>query len=318
MREPTIGEIDLEIQGILAEEEKVRSWLRYEREESKLSPIVWYSLYQGEELMGKLVITDNNAKLDWHWEKFNDAFADTLDLVLIRPLTRWSLDQKGLSLEAMLTTDPSGEIRFRTNEDNPRRLETFLENSVLGNVLDYLAKEFKDGKSVHSYKLENGATYQLILDTANPKRSENGFALDALYTIAPENRPNQIYDLTNVITFSGMQLTNDRVKLVGECNNQSEFIQERFNSIWANMLQDFNSSRTVAQVPDGADAATNTKGLRVPKAGSKKFNEWKAIWRKVKGHWRGGRDYTYLANLANVGVDTIADIVKAGDAGLLD
>ena len=56
---------------------------------------------------------------------------------------------------------------------------------------------------------------------------------------------------------------------------------------------------------------------RIPKQ-AKRLNDWKAAWRKVKGRWKGGGNYRELAQLANVSPETIADIVKAGDAGLLD
>jgi hypothetical protein len=56
---------------------------------------------------------------------------------------------------------------------------------------------------------------------------------------------------------------------------------------------------------------------RIPKPG-KRLNDWKAAWRKVKGGWHGGNNYRQLAKIANVSEETIADIVKAGDAGLLD
>lgn len=56
---------------------------------------------------------------------------------------------------------------------------------------------------------------------------------------------------------------------------------------------------------------------RIPKQG-KRLNDWKAAWRKIKGRWRGGDSYKALARLAGFSPETIADIVKAGDAGLLD
>ena len=55
-----------------------------------------------------------------------------------------------------------------------------------------------------------------------------------------------------------------------------------------------------------------------PKVGTKPFVRWQAAWRKVKGHWKGGSSYSMLAKQVGVSEDTIAKIVKAGDAGLLD
>ncbi len=56
---------------------------------------------------------------------------------------------------------------------------------------------------------------------------------------------------------------------------------------------------------------------RVPKQ-PKRLNDWKVAWRKVKGRWKNGGNYMELAQAANCSTETIADIVKAGDAGLLD
>lgn len=59
--------------------------------------------------------------------------------------------------------------------------------------------------------------------------------------------------------------------------------------------------------------------LRCPRKGTKPFTKWQAAWRKVKGYYRNGEiSYKKLAEMAKVGESTIADIVKAGDAGLLE
>ena len=70
---------------------------------------------------------------------------------------------------------------------------------------------------------------------------------------------------------------------------------------------------------DAAQVGAENEALpRCPKKGTKKHNDWKAAWRKVKGGWHGGSNYQQLAQLAHVSEETIADIVKAGDAGLLE
>jgi hypothetical protein len=48
------------------------------------------------------------------------------------------------------------------------------------------------------------------------------------------------------------------------------------------------------------------------------LNDWKAAWRKIKGHWKGGSEYDALAKSAGVSRATIVKILKAGGAGLLD
>ena len=70
------------------------------------------------------------------------------------------------------------------------------------------------------------------------------------------------------------------------------------------------------QEPQAVGAAKSE--IRCPKKGSKKYNDWKAAWRKVKGRWKGGDSYKSLAQFAQVSPETMADIVKAGDAGLLE
>jgi hypothetical protein len=60
------------------------------------------------------------------------------------------------------------------------------------------------------------------------------------------------------------------------------------------------------------------RALKCPREGSKRRNDWKAAWRKIKGHYKGGTSYQKLAEMAEVSKDTVSKIVKAGDAGLLD
>jgi hypothetical protein len=61
----------------------------------------------------------------------------------------------------------------------------------------------------------------------------------------------------------------------------------------------------------------------VPKK-NKSRNEWRARWARIKGEWKGGKSsYKNLADkLSNMDLptsaETVAKIVKAGDAGLLD
>lgn len=62
----------------------------------------------------------------------------------------------------------------------------------------------------------------------------------------------------------------------------------------------------------------NKTPIRVPTSVKVK-NEWKAVWRQVKTKWRSGNSsYKELAEFAGMGESTIADIVRAGDANLLD
>jgi hypothetical protein len=66
-----------------------------------------------------------------------------------------------------------------------------------------------------------------------------------------------------------------------------------------------------------AQESTRISQPRVPKQ-PKRLNDWKAAWRKVRGKWKNAATYTELAQIAGFSSETIADIVKAGDAGLLD
>ena len=50
----------------------------------------------------------------------------------------------------------------------------------------------------------------------------------------------------------------------------------------------------------------------------KRLPDWKAAWQRIKGERKRGSSYKELATAARLSPETVADIVKAGDAGLLD
>lgn len=95
-----------------------------------------------------------------------------------------------------------------------------------------------------------------------------------------------------------------------------QLLEELNNEILDNFKMLVSEDRTTNQ-------ANETKlekkvSPRLPKQ-VKRLNDWKAAWRKVKGKWRGGGStYQELSQSANVSPATIAKILKAGDAGLLD
>jgi len=93
------------------------------------------------------------------------------------------------------------------------------------------------------------------------------------------------------------------------------WLEELSNEIQEHFKQSSGEDQRATQV---GKMKSESKVLpRIPKQ-PKRLNDWKAVWRKVKGRWKGGSNYQELAKLANVSTETIADIVKAGDTGLLD
>ncbi len=80
----------------------------------------------------------------------------------------------------------------------------------------------------------------------------------------------QVYELHDAMEFSGKQLTNDRVQIIGEINNESDFIRERFESVWASTLQAFGT-QPISTHTDAAQvnaAKTEEKSApRIPFAG---------------------------------------------------
>lgn len=68
MYEPTLEEIDIKIQEVLIDARKNRqSWFRFEREESRVSRIVWYTLYKNDRLWVKLSLTAKGNKGVFEW-----------------------------------------------------------------------------------------------------------------------------------------------------------------------------------------------------------------------------------------------------------
>jgi hypothetical protein len=100
-----------------------------------------------------------------------------------------------------------------------------------------------------------------------------------------------------------------------EMEKRYEWLEGLSNEIREHFKQSVGEEQRVAQV--GKTKPESKVLPRVPKQ-LKRLNDWKAAWRKVKGRWKGGSTYQELAKLANLSTETIADIVKAGDAGLLD
>lgn len=102
-------------------------------------------------------------------------------------------------------------------------------------------------------------------------------------------------------------------------------ILERFELVDQGKVQtskDDPSNNETAEVkphlaPVDASKSERKVTIRIPRQ-PKRLHDWKVVWRKIKGGWKSGDDYRKLAKMAGVSEKTIAGIVKAGDAGLLD
>lgn len=98
------------------------------------------------------------------------------------------------------------------------------------------------------------------------------------------------------------KLTTDEIKeLVHQLQNKIELIEHDLEKIK-------NNSKVKTKT---------TNKIRVP-IQRKNLHHWKITWQKVKKAWQNGEGYKKLAVLGDVSPETIADIIRAGDAGLLD
>jgi hypothetical protein len=76
--------------------------------------------------------------------------------------------------------------------------------------------------------------------------------------------------------------------------------------------------------PRALNQTPKTEGPRIP-ARLKDLTRWRATWDLIKGEYRRGKDYSYIADWLSrshqelkCSPDTIADICRSGDAGLLE
>lgn len=127
------------------------------------------------------------------------------------------------------------------------------------------------------------------------------------------------HPVESVLKIEAIEMFHGGIEVKALCKTPSQDFESLFRDVWNEIAngQPATIEQGAAQVDAGQVIAKPEK-IRCPKRGTKKHNDWKAAWRKVKGSWHGGNDYQELAKLARVSNETIADIVKAGDADLLD
>jgi len=168
-------------------------------------------------------------------------------------LTEWHRDPSGIMMRSYgfipngvhATTNSDGEVAF--TDEKPRKREEFLDNVVVGNVLDVIADQLNNGRNSHAYQLDSGAIANWDLEVRDMRPQQNEIVVNARYWL---ERPGGVSDLpanlSGVMKFSGLQLTGSekesgRAKLIGEISNESVFIRGRFDGVWADTLQVFKA-----------------------------------------------------------------------------
>jgi len=115
----------------------------------------------------------------------------------------------------------------------------------------------------------------------------------------------------SVLRIKAIQSPHGGTDITVICKTTYPEFESFFWAIWKMIDKDQKESQTNTTIPE--------KNIRCPKKGSKRFSDWQVAWRKVRGKYKSvDNKYKTLAKLADVGESTIADIIKAGDAGLLD
>ncbi|MBI1854409.1 MAG: hypothetical protein HYR93_00790, partial [Chloroflexi bacterium] len=155
-----------------------------------------------------------------------------------------------------------GEVVF--TDKKPRNLEDTLDNVVLGNVLSFIADLLKNGRNSTVYELKSGALVRWDLNIEDMRPSQDKIVVNAKYWLErPGGVPKYSSDFSDVFNFSGLQLTGSeltsgRVKIIAECNNESDFIRKRFDEIWADVLKTFKTS-----VQPAPDIIKNSKASQI-------------------------------------------------------
>jgi hypothetical protein len=120
--------------------------------------------------------------------------------------------------------------------------EVYLDGAILINVLLYIENRIRNGKKTHSYTLETGAYCTQTL--ASPSGSSYSVGVDLTYTMQPRD-PEEAMEVHQgkAMSFSGIQLTNSRVMITGQCYNKSDFPLQRFNELWDDLLKTFGTGQ---------------------------------------------------------------------------
>ena len=242
--EPTLAEYDIQILHTLSEAKKTRqSWFDFNREEFANS-IIWYSLLRNGQLWYKLAIMDKGGKADIEWTNYPQE-RDTEILAILQPFLNW-LDKRRIKSALFLTVDLLGEKILKSSQDEYRKLEEDFDNTTLNNVFSMILYALKNGSNSYARQLENGSIIHWDLYTEDLRPHHNKIILNARYYLQRHGeakyQKRAYTPFTGIIEFSALQLTGSEqdcghVKLTGECHSESDFIRERFDSVWYETVQ---------------------------------------------------------------------------------
>ncbi len=168
-------------------------------------------------------------------------------------LTEWHKSPSGIMMRSFgfipngvhATTNSEGEVVF--TDEKPRKREEFLDNVVVGNVLDVIADQLNNGRNSYAYQLDSGAIANWDLEMRDMRPHQNEIVVNARYWLErPGGASDLPANLSGVMKFSGLQLTGSekesgRAKLIGEISNESDFIRGRFDGVWTDTLQAFKA-----------------------------------------------------------------------------
>lgn len=116
MYEPTLEEMDIKIQEVLIDARKIRqSWFKFEREESKFSRIIWYTLYKNNQLWVKLSLTEKNNKGIFDWVE-PPQYGDSEIVSIFDIYNTWLFSLRGWGLEEEQVRDSQDDKKDEENK----------------------------------------------------------------------------------------------------------------------------------------------------------------------------------------------------------
>jgi hypothetical protein len=140
-----------------------------------------------------------------------------------------------------------------------RNKEVILQNTILQNVMHYLLDKLRVINGLQKEKIfEDGTKIWYLMQT--PLFSHpNKIKVNYTSTVIPKGDENRSYgfwqDLT-ALSFEGMQLQTNTVKVKATCEHPC--ILSEFDSLWADLLKDFGAVKV-----DGAKHGEKESGESV-------------------------------------------------------
>jgi len=122
------------------------------------------------------------------------------------------------------------------------------------------------------------------------------------------------YSMQDIVLERVMTVQKVYEDMIDHVREQGTWNQEKAEKAISNLATPARDGETGA----GGDT------IRIPTR-PKDLNRWRATWRKIKGQWKQSKSYeemsTWLGKMhPNLGCapETLADIIRAGEAGRLD